>query len=125
MGSAENKATTQAAYDGFVQGNMEPLMSSLADDVVWISHLSADDPMSGTYNGPAGVGEYFGKFGEQMEMRGFEVEELIAEGNSVAAVINVSSHNKATGEQFEGRAMHLLRFDDDGKLARWEVVRAH
>ena len=125
MGVTENRAAAQAAYDGFVQGEMEALFSQLADDVEWTNHASPEDPLSGTYNGSAGVREYFGKFGEHVELRRFEIDGLVADGDYVVALLDIASLNKATGEEFEGRAVHVLRYDHDGKLTRWELVRAH
>lgn len=124
MGVDENRQATQAAYDGFVKGDMEPLMSLLADDVEWTAHLRSEDPISGTFRGPEGVKEYFGAMQANLEIRNFEVAQLIAEGDFVVALIKLSNKNNATGEEFEGKAVHILRFNEQGKLAVWELFRA-
>jgi ketosteroid isomerase-like protein len=47
MSAQDNKAAVLAAYNGFQEGNMEPLMSILAKDIEWINN--EDNPLNGTY----------------------------------------------------------------------------
>ncbi|MDA0346974.1 MAG: nuclear transport factor 2 family protein [Verrucomicrobia bacterium] len=120
MSAEENKAAVLAAYNGFAEGNMKPLMSILAENVEWSNY--EDNPLNGTYHGPAGVESFFAKF-EEMEFTGFQIVTLMAEGDRVVSALDASYTVKSTGKSASGIAMHLLDFRD-GKVIRFQEVAA-
>jgi len=56
-------------YDEFAKGNVDSLMSSLADDITW--HVSGGSPLAGEYVGKAEVLSFFGKM---MQLYGGDIE---------------------------------------------------
>lgn len=122
MGVEENRATAKAAYEGFMSGDMEPLFSTLADNVEWDNYGGPDDPLNGSYSGPDGVKEYFEKYQQEVEIKKFELNELLADGDHVVALIDGAGTVKETGTELAGKVVHVLAYSD-GKLVRWELFR--
>ena len=72
-------------YDAFGNGSIDPLVSSLADDVRW--HVSGGSPLAGEYVGKAEVLNFFGKmmqlYGRTLKL---QVVEILA-GEKYGAVL--------------------------------------
>jgi ketosteroid isomerase-like protein len=122
MAVEENRAAAKAAYEGFMSGDLEPLFSTLADNVEWDNYGGPDDPLNGRYSGPDGVKEYFEKLQQELETTKFELTKLLADGDHVVALIDVAETVKETGAELPGKEVHVLAYSD-GKLARWELLR--
>ena len=120
MSAEDNKAAVMAAYHGFQNDNMEPLMSILTEDIEWINN--EDNPLNGIYNGLDGVESFFAKF-ELMEFTGFQIITVMAQDDKVVSALDVSYTVKSTGKNTSGIAMHLFDFKD-GKMVRFQEVAA-
>ncbi len=115
MSANDNKKAVQAAYEGFQNDDLEPLLSILSDDFVYVNY--EQNPFGGTFHGP-GAFEHLGEVLEQVDMTRFDVESLVAEDDVVVAVMNVEYTVKATGRSSrEGPTVHIMDFRD-GMLTR-------
>lgn len=112
MSAESNKATVTAAYDGFSRGDLAPVFSALAEDVVWTNHAT-ESPVGGEYKGSAGVEEFFTKLNESAEITKFEVHTLIAEGDYLVALGYSATTVRATGKTGEGPFVHVFHFAGD------------
>lgn len=78
--------TIKTSYDAFEKGNLDPLMSLLADNVRW--HVSGGSPLAGDYIGKAEVLEFFGKM---MQLYGgslrLQVVDILASEKHAAVLI--------------------------------------
>jgi len=63
MGSAENVAIMQRAYDAFNSGDMDTLTEIFDENMVW--HLPGRSSMAKDYEGRAATLAYFGQIGEE------------------------------------------------------------
>jgi ketosteroid isomerase-like protein len=91
-------------YDAFGKGNIDPLMSSLADGVKW--HVSGGSPLAGEYVGKAEVLNFFRKM---MQLYGgtlrIQVVDILA-GEKHSAVLT-REESQYNGEILTFRSVHL------------------
>ena len=119
MGLEENKAVVQRLFEAINNGNLDELPQVVAPDVVDHNAVIFMQP-----EGPGGVRE-----GIRMLLQGFPdlrltTEDLIAEGDRVAARFTVSGTNTGdyrglpapTQQHFESEAVAILRIAD-GRVA--------
>jgi steroid delta-isomerase-like uncharacterized protein len=119
MGLEENKAVVQRLFEAINNGNLDELPQVVAPDVVDHNAVIFMQP-----EGPGGVRE-----GIRMLLQGFPdlrltTEDLIAEGDRVAARFTVSGTNTGdyrglpapTQQHFESEAIAILRIAD-GRVA--------
>jgi len=119
MGLEENKAVVQRFFDAINNGDLDELPEVVAPDVVDHNAVIFMQP-----EGPGGVRE-----GVRMLLQGFPdlrltTQELLAEGDRVAARFTVSGTNTGdyrglpapTQQHFESEAIAILRIAD-GRVA--------
>ena len=94
MEEARNTAVIQEAYAAFGRGDMQTLLSTLADDIVWMGVYGAGShvPTAGERRGKAAVAEFFKQVAENVNFSRFEPKEFIATGDKVVAL----GHDTAT-----------------------------
>ncbi|MBK5110555.1 MAG: nuclear transport factor 2 family protein [Thermoleophilia bacterium] len=73
------------AYGDWIQGNPDPAVALLADDVTWA--LPGNSAVSGTYRGIEEVQGFWMSLAEHL--RGLEVHELLAGGDHIAVLNKV------------------------------------
>jgi ketosteroid isomerase-like protein len=102
MQEAQNIKVVQEAYAAFGRGDVQAILDSLADDIVWKGVYGAGPhvPTSGERRGKAQVGEFFKQLAQNVTFSRFEPKEFIATGDKVV----VLGHYTATtpiGKQFD------------------------
>ena len=103
----------KAAYDGFSNGNMNPLFEMLSDQVVWTNHSPASySPFRGVHHGIEGVKEYFSHMPEINQER-FEIKAMAEQNDYVMVTIDRKATYKSSGNLHEGQIVHVLRFEKD------------
>lgn len=111
-----NKETTQAIYDLFGQGNVPAILELVTDDIVWTCPGPNDIlPYAQVYHGKKGVAEFFKLIYANKDFPGFEVKELIEEGNKVVALGHWDAKSKNTGKPYSGD-WAMVFYYKDGKL---------
>ena len=88
MEEARNTTVVQEAYAAFGRGDIQTLLSKLADDVVWMGLYGAGShvPTAGERRGKAAVAEFFKQVAENVNFSRFEPKEFIATGDKVVAL---------------------------------------
>lgn len=119
MGAEENRKIVQLAYEAFNRGEMNVVLDSLADDIVWTNHTWENSAIRGVFYGRSGVKQFFSTLAAQVDLERFDVKEIIAVEDTVIVLIDAKSTVKATGKSFEGTSVHLMTLKD-GKLATWD-----
>jgi uncharacterized protein len=88
MQEAQNTLVVQNAYAAFGRGDIETLLSQIADDVVWnaVYGTGSHVPTSGERRGKAAVSEFFKQLAENVNFSRFEPKEFIATGDKVVTL---------------------------------------
>ena len=88
MEEARNTTVVQDAYAAFSRGDIQTLLSKLADDIVWMPVYGAGShvPTAGDRRGKAAVAEFFKQVAENVNFSRFEPKEFIATGDKVVAL---------------------------------------
>ena len=120
MAAEDNRRTVQLAIEGFRQGNLNAVLDSLTDDVVWTDRTPAANPMSGVYHGKEGVQQFFGKLVNLTEFGRYEVKQILAERDTVVVLIESTITVKETGRTVDLPLVHVLTFRGD-KVAAYDL----
>ncbi len=119
MQEAQNTLVIQNAYAAFGRGDIEALLTSIADDVVWhaVYGTGSHVPTSGERHGKAAVREFFKVLAENISFSRFEPKEFIATGDKVVALGHYSA-TTPVGKTFasDWAMVFTLR---DGKVSRF------
>ncbi len=118
MSEQENVQDVQAAYAAFGRGDIPGFMDILADDIEWVLLGPADVPLFGTFRGKAGVQEWLGTMGKNVQFRAFEPREFIAQGAKVVVLLHGESTLTRTNRDVVSDGVHVLTLRD-GKLVRF------
>ena len=104
-----NAELLRAVYEAFGNGDLEPLLGSLTDDISW--HDSTLGPVAGDYTGKDQV---LGFFGKMMDVYGgtlrLEVVDILANENH--GVVLTREAGTTGGESVEWSGAHLWSFRD-------------
>jgi ketosteroid isomerase-like protein len=106
MSADENKATAEAAYRAFSEGDGAGAMENMDDSVVW--EVRGDNSLTGTYRGKEEVAGLWAKFGE----KGLKTEphDSIGDGDKVVVLTTVTLDGES------GESADVLTYNGDGKL---------
>ena len=114
--SEQNKALVSGLYDAFAQGDVPGVLAGFADDIQW------DEPEGLPYESQTsaqGVAEnVFGRVTSDID--GFSVtpNELVADGDTVIALITYGGTGHETGKELALEAAHVWTVRD-GKCVRF------
>jgi ketosteroid isomerase-like protein len=99
MQEAQNTRTVQDAYAAFLKGDLNGVLATLDDQVVWkpVTGASPDVPMSGTRRGKTQVAEFFGHVARDLTFSRFEPQQFVAQGEKVVALGHYSATTIAGG----------------------------
>ena len=120
MGAAENKAAVTSGYEAFARGDVESVVAMNAPDAVWVIHNTPSSPLHGEHKGPDGIAALFGLIGQTIDMTGFALEPIAAEGDTVVTKGEQAYVVKSTGKSVSGPLIHIWTFGADGKVTRFE-----
>ncbi len=111
-----NKESVQTLYDLFGKGNVPAILELVTDDIKWTCPVPASIlPYAQVYHGKKGVAEFFRLIYANKDFPGFEVRELIEEGEKVVALGHWDAKSKKTGNSYSGDWAMVFYFRD-GKL---------
>jgi ketosteroid isomerase-like protein len=122
MQDAQNTKVIQDAYAAFQRGDIQLLLKSIADNVVWIGVYGTGShvPTSGERRGKAAVGEFFNQVAANVKFSRFETKEFIASGDKVVCLgsyTGMTPNNKSFDSDFamvftlqNGKVTHFQEF---------------
>ncbi len=120
MSNTTPLALAKAAYQGFAEGDMQPLLSILAKDVIWNNHSSKSySPFAGSHHGIEGVKAYFSRMPAIQQDR-FDIIAIAENNGYVMATIDRKATYLSVDKTHEGQIVHVLRFEA-GKLKQMDI----
>ncbi len=115
-----NIKTVQDMYAAFGRGDIPAILEHIADDVVWeYGATSTDVPWLQPRRGRAAAAGFFEAL-RGVDFHKFSVNNLLENGRTVVALIDLDATVKATGRRVvEHDEGHVWHFDDKGRIARF------
>ena len=128
MSTEENKRVVQSVFEAFGRGDIPGVLEHVAEDAKWDAPGPAVVPFYGRRGGRAGAAEFFTRLGSHVEFEKFEVDEFIAEGDSVVVTGSERGRVRANGKTYEmdwvllfkvrgGKVVRFHCYDDTGAVA--------
>ena len=116
--TTELLAKVETLYDAFARQDLGTVLAAVHPEATIVNEVPL--PWGGTYHGPEGFGEFFGKLLGGLDTR-VETEELIVSGDHVVQIGRTRGTVRETGKKFDAREIHIFRFRD-GLVFRFEVL---
>ena len=120
MSEQENLKLVQQFYAAFTTGNINGVLSTLADDVGWFVPGPKDIvPFVGQRQGREQVAQAIAQFAEMQDGEQFEIKEFVAQGDKVIAFGHYRWRIKSTGHSYESDFVHAFTIAH-GKVSRFQ-----
>jgi ketosteroid isomerase-like protein len=113
-----NTEIVQQAFADFGNGNIAGILNECTNDAVWATWNNAVLPYAKTFNGKAGIGEFFGALAATLDYTAFEPKEFYAVDNKVFAKVYQAAIVKATGKSYGHDCMMEFTFRN-GKMSHF------
>jgi ketosteroid isomerase-like protein len=85
MSTEESLRVVKDVYAALGRGDIQGLLGMLSDDVEW--YIPGEGlPLSGTYRGRDGVGQFLQRHAQDIEILAFEPREFLAQAEQVAVI---------------------------------------
>ena len=116
---SDNAAIIEQVYQAFRVGDMETILSFMADDVVWVHPGPDTIPFAGTFQGKQGVQQFFTTALERLEVLDQKIYDFLVKGDTAAVYGFEHMRVKATGREYKSNWIHSYSLRD-GRIARFE-----
>jgi ketosteroid isomerase-like protein len=104
-------------------GNWQPLLDHLADDVVFKVTVPEGTPISGEFRGKQAVTEHFERVGDLLEFRQEEPMEFFGDGERVVVLGKETVEVKRSGVTVPGSEYADVLDFRDGLITRFLVIQ--
>ncbi len=115
MNETTNTQIVQTTYEKFGSGDLEGLLSFLAENISWTTPVVQNSPLGGNRAGLAAVREFFTLLPAHENMTVFEPREFIAQGDKVAVLGSFTATVISTGRTYSSEWVHIFTLSD-GKI---------
>jgi uncharacterized protein len=113
-----NMELTQRGYALFAQGHIETLIEELVGrSCQWSIPGPKNVPVSGLYEGPAGVADFFTRLAKHFNITKFEPMQFIDGGDTIVVIGREEATVKETRKQYSQEWVHVLRYRDGKMIA--------
>ena len=119
--SQTNVERLREAFETYNREGPEAIIALLAPDIEWIADRS--DMGRVTYRGRDGVRKSFDELFEGFDRLGFEVDQMIEQGNQIVALGKMHGRGRSTGVEAQMPLAVVFTVGDDGQLIRYESFR--
>ena len=111
-----NVDTARSAYDAFGSGDLAALQEDFAENAVWVT--SDELPLGGTVEGRDQIMGNFAQIPNYWNEFSVKAEDYLDAGDTV--VVRGTQHAANDKGSMDARFVHVLEYDDDGKVIRGE-----
>jgi hypothetical protein len=100
--SAENLQLVKDFYVALGKGDIPTVLEMLSDDAEWeMPHPREIVPFGGKWQGKEEVKKFFGVMHDTVQVKGFQLEEFLADGNKVIVIGHMKGVALPTGKEYE------------------------
>ena len=117
-GVQANIDLVRETYDCFFRGDIEGLMKKYTESVHWEVNGPTSLPTSGPRHGKQELTAFFGQVAELLVSNNFDVQEYVAQGDTVVALGEYNWTSKTTGKEFQAHFVHAVTIRD-GKICKF------
>lgn len=111
--------TIQAIYTAFGQGDVDTILSHVADNTYWDFNGGVDGvPWHEPVQGKANLPEFFARMAENMDFKVFEPREFIHCNGSVIVDVHLEYVVRSTGARVSEDQLQWWSLNGDGKVSR-------
>ena len=103
--SSQNSQVIRGMYDALTRGDVDAILNSLTEDVVW--DVPGAAPYAGVREGREQVRAYFAERDRVEQSDQYDLEETVSEGDKVVALGRQRATVKESGSRFEERWAHV------------------
>lgn len=95
----QNTERVTRIFDAVGRGDVAYVLDQLADDARFVSHLDPIVPWAGEFSGKDNVARFFQALGTSVEVAEHPVNSVVAQGDTVVAMGDVSFNVRETGKR--------------------------
>jgi uncharacterized protein len=108
-----NTALVTGVYDAFARGDMEAVLGSLSETVVWNEAENFPYADGNPYVGRDSVlNGVFARIGAEWEYWRLDIQDYVASGDHVVAFGRYNARHKATGTEISAQFVHRWRIEN-------------
>jgi hypothetical protein len=108
----DNTEQVKKIFEAFGRGDVGYILDQLADDARFVSHLDTVVPWAGDFKGKEEVARFFQALGGSVEVTGHPVNSLVAQGDTVVAMGDVSFQVRETGKAGSSSWVYIFKLAD-------------
>jgi uncharacterized protein len=119
MQEQQNIDLIKRVYEAFGKGDIDTIIGSLADQLVWRFDAPSVIPYAGEYKTPDQVKEgFFASLASTQKDYALKTDEFVAQDDKVIMVGSYGATVNATGKRFDLALVHVWTIQD-GKVKRF------
>jgi len=119
----DNIHVVKAIYDGFATGDMEAILGSMSEDIVWLHPGDPEQiPFAGKFEGKAGVVQFFETAFARIEVLEQTIFSFEASGDKVLVVGYEHMRVKDTGKEYQSNWIHMYTLAGGQAIAFEEFI---
>lgn len=116
INSSENLQVVKNFYGALAKGDIPAVLGMLTDDAQWeMPHPRNIVPFGGKWQGKEEVKKFFGVMHDTVQMKGFDLQEFIADENKVVVVGRMKAVAISTGKEYENDLVAIWTVEN-GKI---------
>lgn len=117
MNEQANAAVIQTIYTAFNQGDIQTILSNLAQNAEWVNHGPSAVPYFGDFS--ARIPDFFKAIGESTTGASVAIDRHIASGEVVVTEGRYTATARNTGAKINAPIAHIFTLRD-GKVTSWK-----
>jgi len=119
MNEQQNIQLIKDVYAAFGAGDIQTILSHLADDADWTNYGPSVVPYAGSYKGRAEIAKFFEAIANSTTDAKVVADEFIGQGDTVVATARYIATVRHNGAQIDTPLAHIFTVKD-GKITRWQ-----
>ncbi len=117
----KNTETVKKALTDFTKGDISSILNSLTENVTWVNPNAPEVPFSISAKDKNGVGGFFKKMGETIDVTRFEMNNFAEQDSTVVSWGSYDATVKNTGKKFTTPLVITWKFNPEGKVTHWQA----